>query len=292
MSTATLHSPVTRYFSSPGERSHVHGAWLETLPLPRSMKKLLMPLILHVATCSHHLTAHSAGFWKVGAQRYWLPRIVFRPRGTPGAELIRIGIFAGIHGDEPAGAEALVDFLEHVEENPELFRNYCLYIYPLCNPSGFEDGTRHSRSGKDLNREFWRGSTEPEVSILEGELLRHDLQGLIALHSDVDSEGLYGFVRGHTLTQHLLKPALAAAEAALPVNTDSIIDGFHAVDGIIQTGYEGILCAPPGASPAPFEVVLETPHRAPPELQRKAFVLALTEILRQYRRLISYAADL
>jgi protein MpaA len=203
-----------------------------------------------------------------------------------------VGIFAGIHGDEPAGAEALIDFLKFVEENAALFRNYTLSIYPLCNPTGFEDGTRHARSGRDLNREFWRGSGEPEVVILEGELLREEFHGLIALHSDCDSGGLYGFVRGHTLTQHLLKPALAAAEAALPLNTDAIIDGFHAVDGIIHTGYEGILSAPPGVSPAPFEVVLETPDRAPTELQRQAFVLAVTEILRQYRRLISYAADI
>ena len=45
----------------------------------------------------------------------------------------------------------------------------------------------------------------------------------------------------------------------------------------------------PGASPAPAEVILESPHAAPMELQRHAFVLALTEILRQYRRIMSYA---
>jgi hypothetical protein len=130
------------------------------------------------------------------------------------------------------------------------------------------------------------------VALLERELREHRFHGLIALHSDVDSHGLYGFVRGHTLTEHLLKPALAAAEAALPVNNELIIDGFHAVNGIIHTGYDGILSAPPGTAPAPFEVVLETPHSAPAELQREAFVIALTEILRQYRRLISYAADI
>ncbi len=259
----------------------------------RSIKKLLMPLFVHVGTCAQNLIADSAGFWKVGADRYWMPRIVFRPAAAdPGQEQIRIGIFAGIHGDEPAGVEALLDFLRYLEENPALFRNYHLHIYPLCNPTGFEDDTRHARSGKDLNREFWRGSLEPEVGILERELMRHHFDGLIALHSDVDSHGLYGFVRGSTLTRHLLEPALAAAEAALPVNTAEEIDGFHAVNGIIHTGYEGILSAPPGSAPAPFEVVLETPHSAPAALQRQAFVLALTEILRQYRRLISYAADI
>ena len=94
------------------------------------------------------------------------------------------------------------------------------------------------------------------------------------------------------LTEHLLKPALASAEAALPVNQASIIDGFHAVNGIIHTAYDGILTAPPGSSPAPFEIILESPHHAPMELQRQAFVLALIEILRHYRRMMSYAVDI
>ena len=107
--------------------------------------------------------------------------------------------------------EALTDLLRYMEENPFLFRAYRIHLYPLCNPTGFEDGTRHSRSGRDLNREFWRGSLEPEVAILERELLAHRFHAIISLHSDDTSDGLYGFVRGHTLTEHLLKPALAAA---------------------------------------------------------------------------------
>jgi protein MpaA len=186
----------------------------------------------------------------------------------------------------------VVDLLRALEADPWVGRAYRIHIYPLCNPTGYEDGTRHSRSGLDLNREFWRGSLEPEVGIIERELLLHKFHGIISLHSDDTSDGLYGFVRGATLTKHLLEPALAAAEAALPVNQAAIIDGFHAVNGIIHTAYNGILTAPPGTSPSPFEIILESPQHAPMDLQRKAFVLALTEILRHYRRLISYAADI
>lgn len=258
----------------------------------RSIKKLLMPLFLQVGTSSQNLRADSAGFWKVGEDRYWLPRIVFRGANETGEPYIRIAIFAGIHGDEPAGVHALVDFLRELEANPFLFRSYRIHIYPLCNPTGYEDGTRHSRSDKDLNREFWRGSLEPEVGIMERELLLNKFDGIISLHSDDTSEGLYGFVRGHVLTKHLLEPALASAEAALPVNQAAVIDGFHAVNGIIHTCYDGILSAPPGQTPSPFEIILESPTHAPMDLQRKAFVLALTEILRQYRRLFSYAANI
>ncbi len=259
----------------------------------RSIRKLLMPLFLQVGSTAQNLRADSAGFWKVGEDRYWLPRLVFRGAAETGEPQIRVAIFAGIHGDEPAGVEALVEFLQTLEENPFLFRAYRLHIYPLCNPTGYEDNTRHCRgSRKDLNREFWSGSPEPEVKIIERELLLNKFHGIISLHSDDTSDGLYGFVRGAVLTKHLLEPALASAEAALPVNQAAIIDGFHAVNGIISSGYDGILTAPPAQIPAPFEVILESPHAAPQHLQRKAFVLALTEILRQYRRMISYAADL
>jgi hypothetical protein len=258
----------------------------------RSIRQALLPLFVHVGETAHNLRADSAGFWKVGEDRYWLPRVVFRGAKETGEPHIRVAIFAGIHGDEPVGVDAIVDFLRYMEANPFLFRAYRIHIYPLCNPTGFEDGTRESRSGRDLNREFWRGSLEPEVGLIEHELLVNRFDGIIALHSDHDSDGLYGFVRGHTLAEHLLKPALAAAQAALPVNQAARIDGFHAVEGIIHTGYDGIVSAPPTQSPAPFEIVLESPTHAAVELQRKAFVLALTETLRQYRRLISFAQNI
>lgn len=205
---------------------------------------------------------------------------------------MRVAIFAGIHGDEPAGVHALCDLVRALEQAPALARQYVLHVYPLCNPTGFEDRTRESRSGRDLNREFWRGSLEPEVQLLEREILRERYDGLISLHSDDTSEGLYGFVRGATLTRHLLQPALAAAEQLLPVNQAPLIDGFHAVDGIIHSAYDGILSAPPSARPQPFEIILESPSLAPLQRQRSALLLAVVEILRHYRRLIAYAADL
>ena len=277
-------SPVRPNFTEPDER--LPGA------TRASIKELLLPLFLQVGTTAQSLRADSAGFWRVGEVRYWLPRLVFRGGNETGEPTVRLAIFAGLHGDEPAGVHAVIDLLRELEATPFLGRAYRIHIYPLCNPTGYEDGTRHSRSGRDLNREFWRGSLEPEVVIMERELRSHKFNGIISLHSDDTSDGLYGFVRGAMLTEHLLKPALAAAEAALPVNQAAIIDGFHAVEGIIHTAYDGILSAPPGTSPEPFEIILESPHNASIELQRRAFTLALTEILRYYRRMISYAADI
>ncbi|MEQ1851656.1 MAG: succinylglutamate desuccinylase/aspartoacylase family protein [Chthoniobacteraceae bacterium] len=256
----------------------------------QSLRKLLLPLVRRVAECSYAWRAESVGYWNADGSRYWMPRLVFkRPGETPE---IKVGIFAGVHGDEPAGVFALCDFVRALDTSPVRGRGYELHVYPLVNPTGYEDRTRHARSGKDLNREFWRGSTEPEVALLEKEILRERYHGYISLHSDDTSEGFYGFARGSTLTQYLLRPALATAEAALPVDRRIEIDGFHAEEGIIHTAYDGILSAPPGARPQSFEIILESPTEAPMHLQRGAFLLALVEILTHYRRFIAYGGDL
>ena len=261
-------------------------------PARRSIKKLLLPFFQQIGSSTQNLTADSAGFWRTGEDRYWLPRIVFRGAAESGEAYIRIGIFAGIHGDEPAGVEALVDLLRYMETHPALFRAYRITIYPLCNPTGYEDGTRHSRSGKDLNREFWRGSMEPEIALLERELMVQKFDGLIALHSDDTSDGLYGFVKGHALTRHVLEPALARASTVLPRNYEKTIDNFQANEGIIEAGYPGVLSAPPAQHPRPFEIVFETPQLAPLAQQVDAHTLALEEILLRFRAIISEAQSI
>jgi murein peptide amidase A len=143
-----------------------------------------------------------------------------------------------------------------------------------------------------LNREFWRASVEAEVQILEHELRTSHFAGIVQLHADDTSDGIYGFVRGHTLTENLLRPALCEAGKILPRNINATIDGFAARDGIISEHYEGVLAAPARMDPVPFEIILETPHRAPMDSQVEALVVALQTILAEYRRLISFAANI
>ena len=223
-------------------------------------------------------------------RNYPLPRFTFL--GPNSADPIRIGLFGAIHGDEPAGAYALAEFLHQLTTDPISAEGFELQIYPICNPTGFENNTRESATGRDLNREFWKHSAEPEVQILEKELQQGHFSGLIQLHADDTSEGLYGFVKGHTLTEHLLRPALREAGRILPRNANATIDGFAARDGIIYDVYEGVLAAPARMDPVPFEIVFETPHAEPMDLQVQALVVAIRTILSEYRRLISFAANI
>ena len=230
------------------------------------------------------------GLFTVGGEAYSLPCFTFS--GPNSSDPIRIGVFAMIHGDEPAGALAAAKFLRTLSATPSLAENFLLRIHPICNPTGFEDNTRHSRRGRDLNREFWRNSADPEVRLLEQELRDGKFHGLIQLHADDTSDGIYGFVRGHTLTENLLRPALCEAGKILPRNINAIIDGFAARDGMIYDQYEGILTAPKEIEPTPFEIILETPHHAPMEKQVDALEVAMQTILSEYRKLVSFAQDI
>jgi hypothetical protein len=91
---------------------------------------------------------------------------------------------------------------------------------------------------------------------------------------------------------NLLRPALCEAGKILPRNVNATIDGFAAREGIIYDHYEGVLAAPSQMEPVPFEIIFETPQLAPMELQIQALVVAIRTILGEYRRLISFAANI
>jgi predicted deacylase len=262
----------------------------KTLPERRAVDRLLAQLD-QFAENSEHLFRKPFGNFESDGRSYQLPRYIFLgPRG--GGDIIRIGIFATIHGDEPEGALALTRLVAALEKNPELAKGYCLFIYPVCNPTGFEDGTRTSRSGKDLNREFWKNSTEAEVRLLETEIWTHAFDGIITLHSDDTSHGMYGYVAGAILSENLLEPALKDAEQFLPRNGQGQIDGFTAQNGIITQGYDGVLRAPRDMRHPPFEITLETPQRSPLHRQVEAFSAALQTILIEYRYLMAVAQNI
>jgi hypothetical protein len=233
----------------------------------------------------------SAGEFVVGEKRYEIPRLIFSGP-LQGQSAIRLGLFAGLHGDEPSGVEALLLFLTELIRDPSRARGYELHIYPVTNPTGYENNTRHNLAGKDLNREFWRESAEPEVQILEAELKARQFYGIISLHADDTCTGLYGYAHDRLLNEALLRPALVASEQILPRDQRPMIDGFSANDGVIHQCFCGVLAAPPEQRPQPFDVIFETPALEPVDVQARAAAVALQAILDEYRGFIAQGQDL
>lgn len=262
-----------------------------TSSLPaRRLRDMLAP-IFELTLAERRLDGAVIGAVASEGVRLPIPRFIFRGPSS-GVQPLRLGVFALVHGDEPAGAATVVQLLVSAVQDPALLRGLDLYCYPVCNPTGFEDGTRFNRAGADLNREFWRGSSHPEVQALEGELREHRFDGIVALHADHDSPGLYAFARGAVTSEELVGPALEAAEGVLPRNTDVLIDGFAAQHGVIRDCYCGVLCPPPDQTPAPFEIILETPGRVDVDAQAQAGLRGLRGLIAALPRLYMGGADI
>lgn len=261
------------------------------LPYYRPPAEQLVSPLEQLAATSNYLVSKPGGSFKVGDHDYALPRYVFfGPRG--GGEVFRLGLFATLHGNEPEGALALTRFLTDLVRQPTLATNFCLFVYPVCNPTGLEDNTPHSRNGQDLRQEFWTDSTAPEVKFLESEIWMHAFHGVITLNADREADGLYGQVNGAVLSEYLLKPALKAADTFLPRSHQRLIEGAPARRGIVHQIKDGMLRPPPRLQPTPFEIVLTSPAKMPLQLQVDGVNAALHSILQEYRTLMSTAQDI
>ncbi|MDB6115002.1 MAG: hypothetical protein JWQ62_1947 [Lacunisphaera sp.] len=148
---------------------------------PHKLRRLYWPFLALAEIC-RDVVGTVAGAFEVDAKRYTIPRFVFHGPSA-GAAPVRVGLFALLHGNELAGALGLGRLLDLLVAEPVLAAGYELSVYPLCNPTGYEDDTAHNRAGRDLNREFWRGSAQPEVRILEAELRQQCFDGIVALHT-------------------------------------------------------------------------------------------------------------
>src|SRR5215471_13376276 len=84
---------------------------------PRSLERFLQPLREKAGVQADFL-----GSFEVGGKAYSLPR--FTLRGPNSSDPIRIGLFAAIHGDEPAGALAAASFLTDLSREPDIAENF------------------------------------------------------------------------------------------------------------------------------------------------------------------------
>jgi len=227
------------------------------------------------------------GKLKFDEKDYEFLKIVNRPSPSPYAVQVPICLVAGVHGDEPDGILAALELARRFARSPQLVSNYALTIYPCVNPVGYERLTRENGNGKDLNREFFRDSTEEEVVVMERELRAHEFTGFIGGHSDYESFGIYAYATGAVLSERLAKPALFQASDIIPINTEAIIDGHPAQNGIINQKFPGSLGPLSKGVSEPFEITIETPNLFALSKRVEAQATAFETVLHEYRAVAS-----
>ena len=97
-------------------------------------------------------------------------------------------ITAGLHGDEPAGVEAALQFLER--DNSSLLQSFSFVVIPCINPYGYIHNTRENREGIDINRSFEDDNIQ-ESNIIKNTLEHKHFSLAIDLHEDYETNGFY-----------------------------------------------------------------------------------------------------
>lgn len=210
------------------------------------------------------------------------------------AERARICLGSGIHGDEPAGVEAHLRFLEG-----DLPSDITFTCFPCMNPPAFLKGTRTDPDGRDLNRLF-RSNCAGAPNYLFERAVRHARWDLfLDLHEDYESRGFYllEIASGSPpLGPHIRR---ALRDAGYPVEPQSTLlamlereGGYpllEVTDGVVLVERES---EESGLPQAPFmaryhaskSLTFETPSQRPFEERVVMHLVALSATLRAFHR--------
>ena len=131
-----------------------------------------------------------------------------------------IYISAGIHGDEPAGPEALVAW---AEKNVRRLAQIPCLLFPCLNPWGLVNNRRFEQDGLDLNRIFHRDDVAL-IKAMKPIFSPHRFDVALMLHEDYDGQGIYIYEteRAHPFWGEEL---INAARPYIPVEHRTRIDG-------------------------------------------------------------------
>ena len=125
-------------------------------------------------------------------------------------------ITGGMHGDEPAGVEAVLQFLER--DNTALLRNFSFLVIPCINPYGYVHNTRETLNGVDINRAFETDNV-PEVVIVKKALGQTQFSLAIDFHEDYEATGFYLY-EGKRDEKYIGTKLATAAKAIGPIDPD------------------------------------------------------------------------
>ena len=191
-------------------------------------------------------------------------------------------VSAGIHGDEPAGPEAL---LRWAEENATRLASWPLLIFPCLNPWGIRNNSRTDADGRDLNRLF-HDDKHPTIAAVRRIAEPHHFAVALAMHEDYDAQGIYLYEvqRG---TQRMGERLLAAARRVLPTDPRTNIERRKAQSGLIRRKVTPRVFEKMGFPEAvwlhfhhsDFTFTFETPSEADLELRVRAHIAVLEQCL-------------
>ena len=191
----------------------------------------------------------------------------------------------GIHGEEPAGVEGVLRWLESGQAQ-RWPANWL--VFPCINPYGWERNRRTNAQRRDINRQFRNLNDTPEVRLIRRVLRGRRFLFSIEFHEDVEASGYYLYELRRQppfIGEHILR----AVARVVHINSDAVIDGRRATGrGLIRRDAEMSALRKRRRWPMAFHLFLhctdhvlgsETPVNVPLSQRAKAHVVALRTAL-------------
>ncbi len=216
-----------------------------------------------------------------GKSQYPIQHIILG-RGNPRRALIS----AGIHGDEPAGVETVLTFLEQ-NKYESYINDWEINLIPCINPSGLNAATRENDNNVDLNRKFQDDNPPQEVAFIQS-LFDQPFDLDIELHEDIDSPGYYLFQKEKDPISPLGRKILDEVSKIMPLNLEKEIEELPAENGLLAR-----LSDPDEMDWWPMAIyafwkgckkafTLETATKLPMELRVQAHLKAIETALKKF----------
>lgn len=257
------------------------------LPVDRATLDLLLTPLYETAQHSPSLIGSRHAATLKGAA-YEIPKfLLLGQRG--GGRPIRLALFAGLDAGSLVSTAALARLLLQYELSPALARDFALFAYPIVNARGFDESPLPLA---DFERRYGLEYPDDDVRYFQQELRQWTFDGLITLRTDAHASGFYAKVRSAVIGREVAEPALETLGRTLPLGTQPVLLRPEDRYTRLADRAQGKLVTPSGKAPHPFEVEIFAPASLAPEQSIVGLFLFVQETLRNYRRIISHAANL
>lgn len=149
-----------------------------------------------------------------------------------GPTTFRVLFTGGVHGNEPAGSEALLRFATDLVEKKVAYPGVAFDIVPVVNPWGWIYGLRRNKDNRDLNRDFASFKTNESLN-MQYLCKRTQYDIMVDLHEDSHVSGFYMYRLANpdgALCSNIVEELF---EAKYPIYNGRVSKVFKSVHGVI-----------------------------------------------------------
>jgi hypothetical protein len=144
-------------------------------------------------------------------------------------EKMKVFISGGVHGDEPAGLEAVLATIIEVANDPSKYEHVNIDFVPLVNPSGWVNGIRLNAAGEDINRDFHLLNSQETIIINDYLISRNRYKLMIDHHEDPRYPGFYMVTYGNSDLSLICDVTQKVKHSGYPLRSFKHNEGFFNV---------------------------------------------------------------